>query len=87
MSFMAFPLIFVSSAYVPVESMPGWLQTVAEHQPVTMMINTVRALSLGDDATAILPHSAGWYGVRSLIWCVGIVAVFVPLATRRFARR
>ncbi len=91
MSFMAFPLIFVSSAYVPVESMPGWLQSVAEHQPVTMMINTVRALSLGDDAStgsmAILPHSAAWYGVRSLIWCAAIVAVFAPLATRRFARR
>jgi ABC transporter DrrB family efflux protein len=87
MSFMAFPLIFVSSAYVPVESMPGWLQPVAEHQPVTMMINTVRSLSLGSDAAALLPHSTGWYAVRSLLWCVGIVAVFAPLATRRFARR
>jgi ABC-2 type transport system permease protein len=35
MSFMAFPLVFVSSAYVPISSMPGWLQPVAEHQPVT----------------------------------------------------
>jgi len=87
MAFMAFPLIFVSSAYVPVESMPGWMQTFAEHQPVTMMINSVRSLSLGDEAAAILPHSAGWYGVRSLLWCVGIVAVFLPLATRRFAQR
>jgi ABC transporter DrrB family efflux protein len=87
MSFMAFPLIFVSSAYVPVESMPGWLQPIAEHQPVTMMINTVRSLSLGPDASALLPHSTAWYGVRSLLWCVAIVAVFAPLATRRFARR
>jgi ABC transporter DrrB family efflux protein len=87
MAFMAFPLIFVSSAYVPVESMPGWMQPVAEHQPVTVMVNAVRALSLGDDAAAVLAHSAGWYAVRSLVWCVAIVAVFVPLATRRFGRR
>jgi ABC transporter DrrB family efflux protein len=87
MSFMAFPLIFVSSAYVPVESMPGWLQPVAENQPVTMMVNTVRSLSLGSDASALLPHSTGWYAVRSLLWCVAIVAVFAPLATRRFAQR
>ena len=48
MAFMAFPLVFVSSAYVPVESMPGWMQPVAENQPVTMMVGAVRALSLGD---------------------------------------
>jgi ABC transporter DrrB family efflux protein len=87
LSFLAFPLIFVSSAYVPVESMPGWMQPVAEHQPLTLMIDSVRALALGDDAAAILPHSAGWYAVRSLAWAAAIVAVFAPLATRRFARR
>ena len=50
MAMLAFPFVFVSSAYVPVESMPGWLQPVAEHQPVTPMIGAVRALALGDDA-------------------------------------
>ena len=86
MSFMAFPFVFVSSAYVPVESMPGWLQPVAEHQPVTAMVGSVRALVLGDDAAAVLGHSAGWFVVRALLWSVVIVAVFVPLATARFAR-
>ena len=87
MAFLAFPFVFVSSAYVPVESMPGWMQPVAENQPITSMVGSVRALVLGPDAEAILGHSAGWFAVRSLIWCVVIVALFAPLATRRFARR
>ena len=86
MSFMAFPLVFVSSAYVPVESMPGWMQPVAEYQPVTMMVGTVRALALGDQAGEVLAHSASWYAVRALAWSVLIVAVFLPLATKRFAK-
>ena len=86
LSFLAFPFIFVSSAYVPVESMPGWLQPIAEHQPITPMVGSVRALALGEDAEAALGHSAGWFAIRALIWCVVIVAIFLPLATRRFAR-
>ena len=82
MAFLAFPLVFVSSAYVPVESMPGWMQPVAENQPVTMMVGAVRALSLGDQADAVLAHSAGWYSVRAIVWSLAIVAVFAPLATR-----
>ena len=87
MSMLAFPFVFVSSAYVPVESMPGWLQPIAEHQPITPMVGSVRALALGDQAEAVLGHSAGWFAVRALLWSAVIVAVFLPLATRRFARR
>src|SRR6266511_4316834 len=47
MALLVFPLTFVSSAYVPVESMPGWLQAVAEHQPITVMVDAVRALTQG----------------------------------------
>lgn len=87
MGMLAFPLVFVSSAYVPVESMPGWLQAVAEHQPVTMAVNAVRALSVGPDAAAqMFEHSAGWYGVRTVLWSAAIMAVFVPMACRRFRR-
>jgi len=86
MAFMAFPLVFVSSAYVPVESMPGWMQPVAENQPVTMMVGAIRALALGDHAGEVLAHSASWYVVRALAWSVLIVAVFLPLATKRFAK-
>ena len=86
MSFLAFPLIFVSSAYVPVESMPGWLQAVAQHQPVTMMVGAVRSLTLGDQAEAVLGHSTGWYVVRAMLWSLAIVVVFAGLAVRRFSR-
>jgi len=86
LSFLVFPFVFVSSAYVPVESMPDWLQSVAEHQPITSMVGSVRSLVLGDEATAVLGHSASWFIVRSLLWSVAIVAVFAPLATRRVAR-
>ena len=57
MSMLAFPFVFVSSAYVPVESMPGWMQPIAEHQPITPMVGSVRALALGDEAEAALGHS------------------------------
>ena len=70
MSMLAFPFVFVSSAYVPVESMPGWMQPIAEHQPITPMVGSVRALALGDQAEAALGHSAGWFAVRAVAWCV-----------------
>ncbi len=85
-SFSVFPLIFVSSAYVPVESMPGWLQPVAEHQPVTAMVGAVRALTIDADAAMVLGHSTSWFVVRALLWSVVILAVFATLSTRRFAR-
>jgi len=87
LSMLIFPFVFVSSAYVPVESMPGWMQPIAEHQPVTYMVNSVRALSLGDEAGAVFAHAAGWYAVRAVLWSVVIVAVFLPLALRKFATR
>ncbi|MGE0309067.1 MAG: ABC transporter permease, partial [Acidimicrobiia bacterium] len=86
MSFMTFPFVFVSSAYVPVASMPGWLQPFAEHQPVTSMIGAVRALTLGDQAEAVLGHTAAWFTVRAVLWAIAIVVLFATLATRRFAR-
>jgi len=87
LSMLIFPFVFVSSAYVPVESMPGWMQPIAEHQPVTYMVNSVRALSLGDEAGAVFTHHAGWYAVRALLWSAAIVAVFLPPALRRFNAR
>jgi ABC-2 type transport system permease protein len=86
MALMVFPLTFVSSAYVPVESMPGWLQAFAQHQPITVMVDAVRALSQGPAAEAVLGHGAGYYVIRSLLWAVAIVAVFAPLAVARYRR-
>ncbi len=87
LSFLVFPFVFVSSAYVPVGTMPGWLQPFANNQPVTMMIGSVRSLTLGDGAEAMLGHPTSYFITRSLIWCVVIVAFFAPLATRKFTKR
>ena len=86
LAFMVFPLTFVSSAYVPVESMSGWLQAFAQHQPITYMVDAVRALTLGPQAQAVLGHPAGYFVGRSLLWTMAIVAVFAPVAVARYRR-
>ena len=73
-----FPLTFLSSAFVPIQSMPGWLQAFANNQPVTFVVNTMRALALGGPIQADL-----W---KSLAWLAGIFVVFVPLAVRAYKR-
>ena len=85
-AFSVFPLVFVSSAYVPVESMPGWMQPIAENQPVTAMVGAVRALVLGGDTEALLGHSTGWFLVRSLLWSAVILVLFATMSTRRFTK-
>ena len=57
MSLLVFPLTFVSSAYVPVDTMPGWMQRFASNQPITAMVDSVRAWVV-DDPVATLGHSA-----------------------------
>jgi ABC transporter DrrB family efflux protein len=73
-----FPLTFLSSAFVPISSMPGWLQAFANNQPVTYVINTMRALALGGPLAADL-----W---KSIVWLAGILVVFTPLAVRAYKR-
>ena len=70
--------VFASSAFVPLDTMPGWLQAFAEHQPVTAAINAVRALVLGGPTAS--------YVVRAVAWCIGIVVIFAPLAVHRYRR-
>jgi ABC-2 type transport system permease protein len=79
-SMLAYPLIFVSSAYVRVDTLPEWMQPVAEHQPVTVMCNAVRSLALGDPALAGLGHTTTYWVLLSLAWAAGILALFAPLA-------
>jgi ABC transporter DrrB family efflux protein len=73
-----FPITFLSSAFVPISSMPGWLQAFANNQPVTYVINTMRALAIGGPIEANL-----W---KSVAWLAGILIVFVPLAVRAYKR-
>jgi ABC-2 type transport system permease protein/oleandomycin transport system permease protein len=73
-----FPLTFVSSAFVPVESMPDWLQPIAQHNPFTVMVNASRSLFLG-----IPVGNDRWLAV---VWTLAIIAVFAPLAAWRYQR-
>lgn len=84
---LIFPLVFASSAFVPVRNMPGWLQAFAKNQPVTATVNAVRALSL-DHATAerLIGASTGELVIKSLAWSLGILLVAAPLAVRRYRR-
>ncbi len=86
MALLVFPLTFVSSAYVPVATMPGWMRAVAEHQPITYMVDAVRSLTQGEAAEVLLGHPASYYVGRSLLWTVAIVAVFAPLAVARYRK-
>jgi ABC transporter DrrB family efflux protein len=71
-----FPLVFASSLYVPIQTMPEWLQVFARVNPVTPMVDTMRALSLGTSVSDSL-----W---KLLAWEAGIIAVFLPLGVRRY---
>jgi ABC transporter DrrB family efflux protein len=86
MSLMLIPFTFVSSAFVPVASMPGGLRAVAKYQPITYMVDAVRTLTQGAAAEAQLGHPASYFVVRSLIWSVAIVLVFAPIAIARYRR-
>jgi ABC transporter DrrB family efflux protein len=84
MALLVFPFTFVSGAYVPVDTMPGWLQPFANNQPITPMANAVRSLVLGGTDAAGLPHSTGHWVALSLLWAAGLLAVFAPLAVARY---
>lgn len=86
MALLIFPLSFVSSAYVPVDSMPGWMQPIAENQPMTAMVNAVRSLALGGTEAAGLDHTTGHWITVSLVWTAGLLAVAAPVAIARYRR-
>jgi ABC transporter DrrB family efflux protein len=86
MGMIVFPFAFVSSAYVPVSSMPGWLQVFAKHQPLTYMVDAVRSLTLGAHAQAVLGHASSYYVGRSLLWTAAIIVVALPIAVAKYRR-
>jgi ABC-type multidrug transport system permease subunit len=83
LAFLVFPLSFVSSGYVPVATMPGWMQAFANNQPLTFMCNTVRILTGGAAAQHLAGHPLSHYLLVSLLWTAGIIVVFAPLAAWR----
>lgn len=82
---IVFPLVFASSVFVPTQSMPGWLQAFAEHQPVSVVANTVRGLVFGGQ---VLPPGQTIESLlfRSALWIIVILAVFVPIGIRLYRR-
>ncbi|MFJ1975161.1 ABC transporter permease [Streptomyces sp. NPDC087903] len=80
-----FLLPLLSNAYIPAEGLPDWLRTAAEWNPISAVTTALRDLF----GNAPVPESAAWPVVHpvagSLAWCAVLLAVFVPLAVRRYA--
>jgi len=72
------PLVFASSAFVPVATMPSWLQGWATYQPVSVTVSAARSLCLGGGVASDL--------IQSLLWCAGIILVCAPLAVYSYRR-
>ncbi|MDX1511881.1 MAG: ABC transporter permease [Nitriliruptorales bacterium] len=79
-----FPFVFVSSVYVPVESMPGWLQAVARNNPVSVVSDAVRELFLGADLAG--PLQVDGNPAVALAWSFAFAALFFALGVRRFQK-
>ncbi len=82
---VVFPMTLTSSVFLPTQTMPGWLQAFAEHQPITVIANALRGLTLGPGA---LPtgHTVTGEALLAFTWTAGILAAFAPLATRAYRR-
>lgn len=76
---IVFPLTFASTAFVPGSSMNPVLRAFAENQPITHVIEAIRALILGTPM--------GNHGLLAVVWCLGILAVALPTATFLFKRK
>lgn len=74
-----FPVTFVSNVFVPVETMPEWLQSIVEANPITILADATRGLLVGGPVAEPV--------IESLLWAAGIVAVFAPLSMWAFRRR
>ena len=74
-----FPLTFLSNAFVPTDTMPGWLRAFADVNPVSHVISAIRDLANHGTVTA----DTGW----ALLGCAIVVAVFAPLSVRSFTRK
>ena len=75
---IGFPLTFGSNVYVATQTLPGWLQAWVKVNPVTALTDAARGLMLGGPVATPVWHT--------LVWILGIVAVFAPLAVRRYRR-
>ncbi len=82
---VVFPMTLTSSVFLPTQTMPGWLQAFAEHQPITIIANALRALTLGQ-GTLPAGHTVIGETLLALAWTAGILAIFATLAIRAYRR-
>ncbi len=84
-----FPLTFASNAFVPTESMPGWLKAFADGNPLSHLIQALRALWNDPSLPEAMSNNGHWQTpvAWTLGWCVIFVVVFAPLAIRAYNRR
>jgi ABC-2 type transport system permease protein/oleandomycin transport system permease protein len=86
-----FPVVFVSSAFVPVIGMSSWLQPIARHNPVTVWCNLARYLANGklgilDPVTHLPVDTFEALLVKSAVWIFGLLIIFVPIAIRLYRK-
>jgi ABC transporter DrrB family efflux protein len=72
------PLVFTSSTFVPVATMPGWLQAFAKVNPITVTVDALRALCLGGPTATPVWQAVAWIG--------GLLAIAIPAAVLRYRR-
>ena len=84
MMLLVLPLTFASSTFVPVTTMPGWLQAFVKVNPISQVVYSVRGLLT---TGAAVPGSVGSHVGWTFVWIAGILVVFFPLAMRAYVRR
>lgn len=72
-----FPLVFASSVFVPVQTMPEWLQVFARNQPVTKVAQAVRSFTTGSPSDALIP---------ALIWMAALTIIFMSISVWLYRR-
>jgi ABC-2 type transport system permease protein/oleandomycin transport system permease protein len=79
--------VFASTAFVPLASMPGWLQAWAKVNPVSVVVDGVRSLVLNERVAELAQGGTrSTHLLQAFAWIGGILVVFVPLAVRRYRR-
>jgi ABC transporter DrrB family efflux protein len=79
-----FPLVFMSSALVPIEGMAGWVQVIARNNPITHWANLARYFAFGEYST--MGGTAEQLMLWSALWIVGLLAIFMPLSIRLYSK-
>jgi ABC transporter DrrB family efflux protein len=78
-----FPIVFMSTVFVPLVTMPGWLQVIARNNPVSIWAEAARILTVGEfPGSGSLEHAL----FVSAVWIVGLLAVFVPVSIRLYKK-